>query len=183
MLEKNVANLVQDIDSMQGVFLAIKGDPSSALSRVLSYLSSFEDQALKAKKIQRNLSNHEALMAQDSSNKQEAKELMRLIDDLKNSSSRTDPELSQLEIKRAKLEKELESVKAAIDRRKFTLAQIPDAVKQKKQELLAKVKRSRAIRSSLENTPGTAKEYEQKIAEVDVVWLELLKIIQDVLNL
>ena len=68
-------------------------------------------------------------MAQDSSNKQEAKELMRLIDDLKSSSSRSDPELSQLEIKRAELEKELESVKAAIDRRKFTLAQIPDAVK------------------------------------------------------
>ena len=54
---------------------------------------------------------------------------MQLIDDLKNSSSRIDLELSQLEIKRAELEKELESVKATIDRRKFTLAQIPDAVK------------------------------------------------------
>jgi len=74
-------------------------------------------------------------------------------------------------------------VKAAIDRRKFTLAQIPDAVKQKKQELLAKVKRSKAIHSSLKNTPRTAEEYEQKIAEVDVIQLELLKIIQDVLNL
>ena len=129
MLEKDVADLIQDTDSTQRVFLAIKGDPSPTLSRALSYLSSFEDQALKAKEIQRNLSNREALMAQDSSNKQEAKELMRLIDDLKNSSSRTDPELSQLETKRAELEKELESVKAAIDRRKFTLAQIPDAVK------------------------------------------------------
>ena len=108
---------------------------------------------------------------------------MRLIDDLKNSSPRTDPELSQLEIRRAELEKELENVKAAIDRHKFTLAQIPDAVKQKKQELLAKVKRSRAIRSSPENTPGTAKEYEQKIAEADAIRLEILKIIQDVLNL
>ena len=68
-------------------------------------------------------------MAQDSSDKQEAKELMRLIDDLKISSSMTNLELSQLEIKHAELEKELESVKAAIDRRKFTLAQIPDAVK------------------------------------------------------
>ena len=74
-------------------------------------------------------------------------------------------------------------MKAAIDRRKFTLAQIPDFGKQKKQELLAKVKRSRAIRSSLENTPRTAEEYEQKIAEVDVIQLELLKIIQDVLDL
>ena len=108
---------------------------------------------------------------------------MRLIDDLKNSSPRTDPELSQLEIRRAELEKELENMKAAIDRRKCTLAQIPDAVKQKKQELLAKVKRSRDIRSSLENTPGTAEEYEQKIAEADIVRLEILKIIQDVLNL
>jgi len=162
---------------MQRVFLAIKGDPSPTLSKVLSYLSSFEDQALKAKKIQRNLSNREALMAQDSSNKQEAKELMRLIDDLKNSSTRTDPELFQLEIKRAELEKELETMKAAIDRRKFTLAQIPDVVKQKKQELLAKVNRSRVIRSSLENNPRTTEEYEPKIAEVDVVRLELLKII------
>ena len=74
-------------------------------------------------------------------------------------------------------------MKAAIDRRKFTLAQIPDVVKQKKQELLAKVKRSRAIHSSLENTLGTAEEYEQKIAEADIVWLEILKIIQEVLNL
>ena len=57
---------------------------------------------------------------------------MRLIDDLKNSSPRTDPKFSQLEIRRAKLEKELENMKAAIDRHKFTLAQIPDAVKQKK---------------------------------------------------
>ena len=94
MLEKNVADLVQDIDSMQRVFLAIKGDPSPALSRVLSHLSAFEDQALKVKKIQRNLSNREALMAKDNSNRQEAKELMQLIDDLKNSSPRTDPELS-----------------------------------------------------------------------------------------
>ena len=136
--------------------MAIKGDPSLALSRVLSYLSAFEDQALKVKKTQRNLSNREALLAKDNSNWQEAKELMRLIDDMKNSSPRTDPELSQLEIRRAELEKELENMKAVIDHRKSTLAQIPDAIKQKKQEPLAKVKRSRAIRSSLENTPGTA---------------------------
>ena len=63
MLEKDVADLIQDTDSMQRIFLAIKGDPSPTLSRVLLYLSSFEDQALKAKKIQRNLSNREALMA------------------------------------------------------------------------------------------------------------------------
>ena len=68
-------------------------------------------------------------------------------------------------------------MKAAIDHRKSTLAQIPDAIKQKKQELLAKVKRSRAIHSSLENAPRTAEEYEQKIAEADAVWLEILKAI------
>ena len=91
MLEKNIADLVQDTDSMQRVFLAIKGDPSPTLFRVLSYLFVFEDQALKVKKIQRNMSVREALMAKDNSNRQEAKELMRLIDDLKNSSPTTDP--------------------------------------------------------------------------------------------
>ena len=55
-----------------------------------------------------------------------------MIDDLKNSSLRTDPELSLLEIKRAELEKELENMKAGIDHHKSTLAQIPDAIKQKK---------------------------------------------------
>ena len=81
------------------------------------------------KKTQRNLSNHEILLAKGNSNRQEAKEMMQLIDDLKNSSLRTDPELSQLEIKSAKLEKELEDVKATIGHRKSTLAQIPDAFK------------------------------------------------------
>ena len=84
------------------------------------------------KKAQRNLSNREALLAKGNSNRQEAKELTRLIDDFKNSSLRTDLGLSQLEIKHAELEKKLENVKAAIDHRKSTLAQIPDAIKQKK---------------------------------------------------
>ena len=55
-----------------------------------------------------------------------------MIHDLKNSSLRIDLELSQLEIKRVELEKELENVKAAIDRHKSSLAQIPNAIKQKK---------------------------------------------------
>ena len=129
------------------------------------------------------MSSREALLVKRDSNRQEVKELTQSIDALKNSSLRTDLELSQLEAKHVELERELENVKAAIDHRKSTLAQIPDAIKQKKQKLLAKVKESRTIRSSLENAPGTAEEYEQKIAEVDAIRLEILKVIQDVLNL
>ena len=135
------------------------------------------------KTIQRNLSNREALLAKRDLNRQEVKELTRSIDALKNSSLRTDPELSQLEAKCAELERELENVKAAIDHRKSTLAQIPDAIKQKKQKLLAKVKESRTIRSSLENAPRTAEERERKIAEANAIRLAILKIIQDVLNM
>ena len=68
-------------------------------------------------------------------------------------------------------------MKAAIDHHKSTLAQIPNAIKQKKQELLAKVKEGRAIRSSLENIPGSAEEDKQQIAEVDAIRLEVLKAI------
>ena len=63
-----------------------------------------------------------------------------------------------MEIKRAELEKELENMKAAIDRHKSNLAPIPNAIKQKKQELLAKVREGRAIQSSLENIRGSAEE-------------------------
>ena len=163
--------------------MAIKGDPSPALSGVLSSLSSFGNQALEVKKTQRNLSNREALLARGNSNRQEAKELAQLIDDLKNSSLRPDPEFSQLEIKRAELEKELENVKAAIGHRKSTLAQIPDAIKQKKQKLLAKVREGRAIRSSLKNIPRIAEEDKQHIADADTCRLEVLKTIQNVLDL
>ena len=100
-----------------------------------------------------------------------------MIDDLKNSSLRIDPELTQLEIRRVELEKELEKVKATIDRLKSNLAQIPDAIKQKKQELLAKVREGRVIRSSLEDIPGSAKEDKQQIVEVDAIRLEVLKAI------
>ena len=94
MFEKNIVDLVQDTDSLQRVFLAIKGNPSPVLSRVLSSLSIIEDQALKVKKAQRNLSDREALLVKRNSNRQEAKEQTQLIDDLKNSSLRIDPELS-----------------------------------------------------------------------------------------
>ena len=74
-------------------------------------------------------------------------------------------------------------MKATIDHRKSTLAQIPDAIKQKKQELLAKVREGRVIRSSLEDIPGSAKEDKQWIAKADAVRLEVLNAIQDVLAL
>ena len=149
----------------------------------LSPGSIFEDQVLKVKTIQRNLSNREALLAKGDSNRQEVKELTQSIDALKHSSLWTDPELSQQEVKRVELERGQKNMKAAINHRKSILAQIPNAIKQKKHELLAKIKESRAIHSSLENTPRTVKEYEQKIAEADAVRLEILKVIQDVLNL
>ena len=74
-------------------------------------------------------------------------------------------------------------MRAAIDRHKSNLAQIPDAIKQKKWELLTKVRVGRAICSSLENILGSAKEDKQQITEVDAIRLKALKAIQDVLNL
>ena len=74
-------------------------------------------------------------------------------------------------------------MKAAINRYKSNLAQIPNAIKQKKQELLAKVREGRAIRSSLESIPRSAEEDKQQITEVDAIRLEVLKVIHDVLDL
>ena len=88
-----------------------------------------------------------------------------------------------MEARHAELEKELENVKAAIDRHKSNLAQIPDAIKQKKQQLLSKVREGRAICSSLEDIPGSAEEDKHQIAKVDAIRLEALKAIQDILNL
>ena len=79
MFEKNIADLVQDTNSMQRVLLAIKSDPSLVLSRVLSSLSIFEVQARKVKKAKRNLSDRETLLAKRNFNKQEAKEMTQLL--------------------------------------------------------------------------------------------------------
>ena len=79
MFEKNIANLIQDTDSMQRVLMAINSNPSPALSRILSSLSIFEVQALKVEKAQRNLSDHETLLAKRNFNKQEAKEMTQLL--------------------------------------------------------------------------------------------------------
>ena len=135
------------------------------------------------KQAQRNLFDHETLLAKGNSNRQEAKVLTQLFDDLKNSPLRIDPELTQLEVRRVELEKELENVNAAIDRHKSNLAQIPNAIKQKKQELLAKVREGRAIYNSLDDIPGSAEEDKQQITEVDAIQLEALRAIQDILNL
>ena len=57
---------------------------SSAIAESLIPISNIKDQAPKMKKTQRNLIEREALMAKKNSNKQEAKELAQLIDNLKN---------------------------------------------------------------------------------------------------
>jgi len=74
-------------------------------------------------------------------------------------------------------------VKAAIDHHKSILAQIPDAIQQKKWELLAKVREGRAIQSSLESIPGSTEEDKQQVVEANAIRLEVLKAIQDVLDL
>ena len=58
-----------------------------------------------------------------------------------------------------------------------------DAIQQKNQELLAKVREGRAIWSSLESILGSAEEDKQQIIEADAIRLEVLKAIQDVLDL
>ena len=132
MLKKDIANLVQDADPVRRTFLAIKGNLPLDLAKVLTPLSNIEDQAPRVKRAQRNLADHEALLAKKNSNKKEAKELAQLIDDLKNSPFKIEPEMNQLRAKHAELEKELENVKVAINRHESNLAQIPNTIKQKK---------------------------------------------------
>ena len=74
-------------------------------------------------------------------------------------------------------------MKVAINHHKSNLAQIPDAIKQKKQELLAKVREGRVIYSSLQDIPRSAEEDKQQIVEADAIRLEVLNAIQDVLAL
>ncbi|XP_066361217.1 uncharacterized protein [Miscanthus floridulus] len=183
MLEKDIADLVQDVDSMRRIFLAIRDNLSSDLIEALTPLSIIEDHALKVRKAQRNLSDREALMVKKYSNKQEAREIAQLIDNLKNSSARIKPELNQLRARHAELERDLESVKAAINCHESNLVQIPNTIKQKKQEMLAKVKEGKAIHSSLESIPSSAEGDKQQIVEGDAIRLKALKAIQDVLNL
>ena len=68
-------------------------------------------------------------------------------------------------------------MKVAINHHKSNLAQIPDAIKQKKQQLLAKVREGRVIRNGLEDIPGSTEEDKQQNAEADAIRLEVLKAI------
>ena len=74
-------------------------------------------------------------------------------------------------------------MKVAIDRHEPNLTQIPNAIKQKKQEMLTKVKEGKAIRSNLESIPGSAEEDKQQIVEIDAIRLKALRAIHDALNL
>ena len=66
----------------------------------------------------------------------------------------------------AELERELESVKAAINCHESNLVQIPNAIKQKKQEMLTMVTEGKAIRSSPESIPGSAKKTNNKLQKL-----------------
>lgn len=94
MLEKDIVVLVQDTDPIKRILLAIKDDLTHDLVEALLPMSIIEDHAPKVKKAQRNLTDHESLMARKDSNKREAKELAQLIDSLNNSSVTIEPELN-----------------------------------------------------------------------------------------
>jgi len=51
MLEKDVADLLQDVDPMRRIFLAIKDNLSPDLIEALTPLSIIEDQTPKVKKL------------------------------------------------------------------------------------------------------------------------------------
>lgn len=104
LLEKNIVDLVQDADPIMRTFLAIKDHLQPNLMEALVSVANIEDQASKVKKARRNLMEHEALLAKKDPNKQEAKELMKLIDNLKKSPSEIASEHDQLKAKRAELE-------------------------------------------------------------------------------
>ena len=63
-------------------------------------------------------------------------------------------------------------MKATIERHESNLTQIPNAIKQKKQEMLTKVKEGKAICSSLESILGSTEEDKQQIVEVDAIRLK-----------
>ena len=69
MLEKDIADLVQDAAQMRRIFLAIKNNMSPDLIKALTPLSIIEDQAPRVKRAQRNLADREALLAKKNSNR------------------------------------------------------------------------------------------------------------------
>ena len=69
MLERNIVDLVQDVDPMRRIFLAIKDNLTPNLAEALIPISNIEDQTPKVKKAQRNLIDREALIAKKNSNK------------------------------------------------------------------------------------------------------------------
>jgi predicted nucleic acid-binding Zn-ribbon protein len=115
MLEEDIADLVLDIDPIRRIFLAIKDNLTSSLAEALLPILNIEDQAPKVKKAQRDLTDREALTVRKNFNKQEAKDLAQLIDNLKNSPTRIEIELNQVRAKHVELEKQLEDVKTDSD--------------------------------------------------------------------
>lgn len=175
--------MVQDAEPIRRTFLAIKDQLQPNLLKALAQVANIKDHAPKVKKARRNLMDCDALLAKKSSNKQEAKPLVELIDDMKKSSAKIVPELEQLKAKHLELEQELLRVNAAIGHHESNLAKLPDVIRQRKQEMSVKVKEGKSIRKDLENIPGTAEEDEQALADVDSIRLNAVKIIRDTLGL
>ena len=51
MLDRNIADLVQDVDPMRRIFLAIKDNLTPNLAEALIPISNIEDQAPKVKRL------------------------------------------------------------------------------------------------------------------------------------
>ena len=69
LLEKNITNLVQDVEPIRRTFLAINDQPQPHLLEALAQVANIKDHASKVKKACRNLMDRNILLAKKISNK------------------------------------------------------------------------------------------------------------------
>lgn len=93
------------------------------------------------------------------------------------------PELEQMEKRRAALEEELAVLNTKISSHKAQLTGLPNSIDLSKREFLAKHEEYQSIKAKLECVPGTDEDDKQQLTKVESIRTTAVNIIKQFLNL
>lgn len=175
LLDKNIAELIQDARSTRNIFQTIRSQlpPELELAIIpIAFNECHQLQVLQAKQRLSDRSAQQGKIEQREAGRRDVAELKRQIDTLVEALAQIDQEINRLKAR------ELEDVRAAIKDEEQKMNQLPETVGKIREEMALKIHQTKTLHQSIKPILGTVEEDNRLIDEIDQIRLCAVNVIQ-----
>lgn len=152
----------QDADQLKNLVISIDQEVPLTLEVALRSVAQLEENLATAKRASQNITIRTSLLLEDSSKRQQVKDLHNQIQSAKQSLDILSPELAALEKQKADLEAQLALLNNRIQSCQDQIARLPN-VSEAKSKISSAIKEIHHIKAKMTHIPGSAEEDERSL--------------------